>query len=147
MSDTNSTRRTDEPPTRDGAPLAGWPTAITAEEAVALRGALKQLQTALDAVVRERDEARARALKLWAVLEMVRDADNDCRVEGWATIPDAARRSIDEALEDAEVERLRAERDEAQSSCAYPDCVDLGPNGKCTKWLTGKCNPVLEAKP
>jgi hypothetical protein len=47
----------------------------------------------------------------------------------------------------AEVERLRAERDEAQSSCAYPDCVDLGPNGKCTKWLTGKCNPVLEAKP
>jgi hypothetical protein len=109
-----------------------------------LRAAFTRL---LDRLTRERDEARARALKLWAVLEMVRDADNDCRVEGWATIPDAARRSIDEALEDAEVERLRAERDEAQSSCAYPDCVDLGPNGKCTKWLTGKCNPVLEAKP
>ena len=46
-----------------------------------------------------------------------------------------------------EVKRLTRERDEAQSSCAYPDCVDLGPNGKCTKWLTGKCNPVLEAKP
>ena len=47
----------------------------------------------------ERDEARAWAAKLLATLEMVRDADNDCRVEGWATIPDAVRRSIDEALE------------------------------------------------
>jgi len=69
MSDTNSTRRTDEPPTRDGAPLAGWPTAITAEEAVALRGALKQLQTALDAVVRERDEARAEIERVRALLK------------------------------------------------------------------------------
>ena len=59
MSDVNPTRRTDELPARDGVPLAGWPTTITAEEATALRGALKQLQTALDAVVRERNEARA----------------------------------------------------------------------------------------
>ena len=66
MSDVNPTRRTDGPPTRDGAPLAGWPTAITAEEAVALRGALKQLQTALDAVVRDRDEARAEVERLRA---------------------------------------------------------------------------------
>ena len=64
MSDINPTRRTDEPPARDGAPLAGWPTTITTEEAVALRGALGQLQTALDAVVRERDEARAEVLRL-----------------------------------------------------------------------------------
>ena len=68
MNDTNPTRRTDELPARDGAPLAGWPTAITAEEAVALRGALKQLQTALDAVVRERDEARAEVERLREVL-------------------------------------------------------------------------------
>ena len=59
MNDTNPTRRTDELPARDGAPLAGWPIAIIVDEAVALRGALGQLQTALDAVVRERDEARA----------------------------------------------------------------------------------------
>lgn len=59
MSDVNPTRRTDEPPTRDGAPLAGWSTVITAEEAAALRGALGQLQAALDAVVRDRDEALA----------------------------------------------------------------------------------------
>ena len=64
MSDANPTRRTDEPPARDGAPLAGWPTTITTEEAVALRGALGQLQTALDAVVRERDEARAEVERL-----------------------------------------------------------------------------------
>ncbi len=64
MTDINPTRRRDEPPARDGAPLAGWPTVIAAEEAVALRGALKQLQTALDAVVRERDEARAEVERL-----------------------------------------------------------------------------------
>ena len=60
---------------------------------------IERLRSALDAVTRERDEARAWAAKLLATLEMVRDADNDCRVEGWATIPDAVRRSIDEALE------------------------------------------------
>ena len=53
----------------------------------------------IEQLTRQRDEARAWAAKLLATLEMVRDADNDCRVEGWATIPDAARRSIDEALE------------------------------------------------
>ena len=53
----------------------------------------------VEKLTRERDEARAWAAKLLATLEMVRDADNDCRVEGWATIPDAVRRSIDEALE------------------------------------------------
>lgn len=53
----------------------------------------------VERLTRERDEARAWAAKLLATLEMVRDADNDCRVEGWATIPDAVRRSIDEALE------------------------------------------------
>jgi hypothetical protein len=52
----------------------------------------------------------------------------------------------------AEVERLTRELNEARaalkaSSCAYPDCVDLGPDGKCTKWLLGKCDPTLEAKP
>ena len=64
MSDTKRTRRTDEPPTRDGAQLAGWPVTITAEEAAALQKALKQLQTALDAVVRDRDEARAEVARL-----------------------------------------------------------------------------------
>ena len=52
----------------------------------------------------------------------------------------------------AEVEQLTRELNEARaalkaSSCAYPDCVDLGPDGKCTKWLLGKCDPTLEAKP
>lgn len=52
----------------------------------------------------------------------------------------------------AEVERLTQEISEARaalkaSSCAYPDCVDQGPDGKCTKWLLGKCDPTLEAKP
>ncbi len=74
MSDINPTRRADELPARDGAPLAGWPTVITAEEAVALRGALKQLQTALDAVVRERDEARAEIERVRAERDALRAA-------------------------------------------------------------------------
>ena len=73
MSDINPTRRTDEPPAHDGAPLAGWPTVITAEEAVALQKALKQLQTALDAVVRERDEARAENERLRATVQWYGD--------------------------------------------------------------------------
>ena len=75
MSNVNSTRRIDEPPPRDGAPLAGWPTTITAEEAAALRGALGQFQTALDAVVRDRDEARAASVCISpAVARQLRDA-------------------------------------------------------------------------
>ena len=60
---------------------------------------LAEARAEVKQLIRERDEARAWAAKLLATLEMVRDADNDCRVEGWATIPDAVRRSIDEALE------------------------------------------------
>lgn len=71
MTDITPTRHTDEPPTRDGAPLAGWPTVITAEEATALQTALAQLQTALDAVTRDRDEARAEVERL---REALRDA-------------------------------------------------------------------------
>ena len=66
MNDISPTRRTDEPPARGGVPLAGWPIAIIVDEAVALRGALVQLQTALDSVVRERDEARAEVERLRA---------------------------------------------------------------------------------
>jgi hypothetical protein len=66
MSEINPTRRTDEIPARDGAPLAGWPTTITAEEAAALRGALGQLQTALDAVSSDRDAALAEVERLRA---------------------------------------------------------------------------------
>lgn len=91
MSDITPTRRTNEPPARDGAPLAGWPTAITAEEAVALRGALGQLQAALDAVVRERDEARAEVERL---REALRDALDGLRY--WVPKPALAR------LKDAE---------------------------------------------
>ena len=50
--------------TASGAPLADWPTAITAKEAEGLRGALKLLQPAPDSVVRKRDEARAKVEKL-----------------------------------------------------------------------------------
>lgn len=59
MSDTPTTRRTDEPPTQDGATLSGWPVTIIAEETAALQTALKLVQIALDALTRERDEARA----------------------------------------------------------------------------------------
>lgn len=25
------------------------------------------------------------------------------------------------------------------ASCLYPECVDNGPEGKCTRWLVGEC--------
>jgi hypothetical protein len=63
-----------------------------------------------------------------------------------------ARLRADVPVYSSEIERLTRELNEARaalkaSSCAYPDCVDLGPDGKCTKWLLGKCDPTLEAKP
>lgn len=27
----------------------------------------------------------------------------------------------------------------ALAKCDYPDCVDNGPEGKCTRWLLGEC--------
>ena len=64
MIDLPPTRRADEPPTQDGAPLAGWPVTLTADEAAAIQTALKQLHVVLDAVTRERDEARAEVERL-----------------------------------------------------------------------------------
>jgi len=28
---------------------------------------------------------------------------------------------------------------EQPEPCRYPDCVDNGPEGKCTRWLVGEC--------
>lgn len=35
----------------------------------------------------------------------------------------------------AEIEALRA----ALAKCDYPDCVDNGPDSKCTRWLLAEC--------
>ena len=43
--------------------------------------------------------AKADADAVAVALEMVRDADNDCRLDGFPTIPPAARFRIDNALE------------------------------------------------
>ena len=33
-------------------------------------------------------------------------------------------------------------------ACKYPDCVDNGPEGKCTDWLIGVCKgPTTDDKP
>lgn len=114
MTDTPPTRRTDEPPTQDGAPLAGWPIEITAEQAAALQTALKQLQTALDAVTRERDEAKQALGDLLAITN--RDGGHRTAFAGLGqSVTDAhaawgaTMRELDAAR--AEVERLRGERD------------------------------------
>jgi hypothetical protein len=44
----------------------------------------------------------AAAPELLAALEMVRDADNDCRLDGLKTIPPSARAKIDAAIAKAE---------------------------------------------
>lgn len=36
---------------------------------------------------------------------------------------------------DNAMDALRA----ALAKCNYPDCVDNGPDGKCTRWLLGEC--------
>jgi hypothetical protein len=33
---------------------------------------------------------------------------------------------------------------DSASACRYPDCVDNGPDGKCTDWLTGVCKGPAE---
>lgn len=129
MSDIPPTRRTDEPPSQDGAPLAGWPVAITAEEAVALQTALGQLQTALDAVVRERDEARGEVERSDAALTAV---SGDL---------ERARKERDEARE--ELWRLRVKFAALRAAqCEYPDCVDLAADGTCHKWVSGRCRQM-----
>jgi hypothetical protein len=99
MNDISPTRRTDEPPARGGVPLAGWPIAIIVDEAVALRGALVQLQTALDSVVRERDEARAEVERLHRA--------HQAACEGGDLLRAALL---------AEVERMRAEKEALYAS-------------------------------
>jgi len=31
--------------------------------------------------------------------------------------------------------------------CRYPDCVDNGPEGKCTRWLLAECSKSSDFKP
>jgi uncharacterized coiled-coil DUF342 family protein len=106
----------------------------------------------VERLTRERDEARAEVENLYD--QVHRWVDDRAKAQSQA---DRLReqnyelqRQRNEAR--AEVEQLTRELNEARaalkaSSCAYPDCVDLGPDGKCTKWLLGKCDPTLEAKP
>ncbi len=49
-------------------------------------------------IERQRNELREQRKKLYGVLEMVRDADEDCHKDGLTTIPPVARHRIDMAL-------------------------------------------------
>jgi hypothetical protein len=111
MSEVNPTRRANESPTRDGVPLAGWPTAITAEDAVALRMALAQLQTALDAVVRDRDEARAEVERLHRAHQAACEGGDLLRATLLAEIERQARH----------IEELRSKIDAEKSCCCSYD--------------------------
>lgn len=113
---------------------------------------IADLRAEVERLTRERDEARAEVENLYD--QVHRWVDDRAKAQSQA---DRLReqnyelqRQRNEAR--AEVEQLTRELNEARaalkaSSCAYPDCVDLGPDGKCTKWLLGKCDPTLEAKP
>lgn len=43
---------------------------------------------------------------------------------------------------DTAMDALRA----ALAKCNYPDCVDTGPDGKCTRWLLGECEKSEDYK-
>jgi hypothetical protein len=36
---------------------------------------------------------------------------------------------------------------EQPEPCQYPDCVDNGPEGKCTRWLLAECSKSEDYKP
>lgn len=44
------------------------------------------------------------------------------------------------------IENLRAVLAEPEP-CQYPDCVDNGPEGKCTRWLLAECSKSEDYKP
>lgn len=50
--------------TRRRIPISGWPVTFTAEEMAAIKAGIDQQQATLDAVIRERDEARAEVERL-----------------------------------------------------------------------------------
>lgn len=92
---------------------------------------------ALDTAIRERNEARAEVDNLYHRIHRL--VDDRAKAQSQA-----------DRLREQNYE-LQRERDEARaalkaSSCAYPDCLDQGPDGKCTKWMLGKCDPTLAAK-
>lgn len=66
-----------------------------------------------------------------------------------ATVIPALRAALaEEALQrftdvNQEIEAALAEPE----SCQYPDCVDNGPEGKCTRWLLGECSKSEDYKP
>lgn len=35
----------------------------------------------------------------------------------------------------------------ALAKCDYPDCVDNGPDGKCTRWLLAECEKSEDYQP
>lgn len=52
--------------------------------------------------------------------------------------------------EDPEIARLLKDLDAALAEpepCRYPDCVDNGPDGKCTRWLLAECSMSKDYKP
>ena len=63
-------------------------------------------------------------------LEAGIDAESDtlCRYEGWVE-------PLERFFHAAYAAGAAAER----NKCRYPDCVDNGPGGKCTRWLVGEC--------
>jgi hypothetical protein len=44
------------------------------------------------------------------------------------------------------IEALRAALEQPEP-CQYPDCVDNGPEGKCTRWLLAECSKSEDYKP
>ena len=44
------------------------------------------------------------------------------------------------------ISALRAALEQPEP-CQYPDCVDNGPEGKCTRWLLAECSKSEDYKP
>ena len=72
------------------------------------------------------------------IIRMAREADDfaDSYTPQYVTLPNEWSVIRDERFFHlAYAAGAAAER----NKCRYPDCVDNGPGGKCTRWLVGEC--------
>ena len=80
----------------------------------------------------------AKNLKRWLAVWADGDTVRLVPVDAPSTGPDMFVKLLD--AEAAIAVAFEAGKLAERNRCRYPDCVDNGPNGKCTRWLTGECD-------
>lgn len=119
MSEIHPTRRADEPPAHNGAPLSGWPVIITAEEAVQLRRAVLVAAQIFPSCGLGPDDPVALMERIGQLVDRQRGQID--RARDVINSQRTARRRLQIALDEAQRES-EAARAELQRVCAYQIC-------------------------